>query len=63
MEPANLNGFQSIISKLLQLYCAWHWQQKDEKAIHSYHHKSSVGLKLTGRKSFSRMSSSLQERF
>ena len=35
MEVAIINGFHSVIYKLLQLYCAQHLQQKDEKAIDS----------------------------
>ena len=110
MEAAIFNGFQSVISKLLQLYCAEHLQQRDEKAIDSCHEKSSIAdnnkvsykkeiiwdiygkrtsdilekgiadatdsddfyakllsleprwKKLTARKSFSRVSSSLQEK-
>ena len=42
MEAAIFNGFQSIISKLLQLYCARYLQQRDEKAIDSCHQKSSI---------------------
>ena len=42
MEAAIFNGFQSVISKLLQLYCARHLQQRDEKAIDSCHQKSSI---------------------
>ena len=42
MEAAIFNGFQGVISKLLQLYCAQHLQQRDEKAIDSCHQKSSV---------------------
>ena len=42
MEAAIFNGFQSVISKLLQLYCARHLRQRDEKAIDSCHQKSSI---------------------
>ena len=42
MEAAIFNGFQSVISKLLQLYCARYLQQRDEKAIDSCHQKSSI---------------------
>ena len=35
MEVAIINGFHRVIYKLLQLYCAQHLQQKDEKAIDS----------------------------
>ena len=42
MEAAIFNGFQSAICKLLQLYCARHLQQRDEKAIDSCHQKSSI---------------------
>ena len=42
MEAAIFNGFQSVISKLLQLYCARHLQQRGEKAIDSCHQKSSI---------------------
>ena len=42
MEAAIFNGFQSVILKLLQVYCARHLQQRDEKAIDSCHQKSSI---------------------
>ena len=42
MEAAIFNGFQSVITKLSQLYCARHLQQRDEKAIDSCHQKSSI---------------------
>ena len=42
MEAAIFNGFQSAICKLLQLYCARHLQERDEKAIDSCHQKSSI---------------------
>ena len=35
VEAAVFNGFQSVICKLLQLYCPQHLQQRDEKAIDS----------------------------
>ena len=42
MEAAIFSGFHSVISKLLQLYCLRHLQQRDEKAIDSCHQKSSI---------------------
>ena len=42
IEDAIFNGFQSVICKLLQLYCARHLKQRDEKAIDSCHQKSSI---------------------
>ena len=42
MEAAIFSGFHSVISKLLQLYCSRHLQQRDEKAIDSCHQKSST---------------------
>lgn len=62
MDSAIFNGFQSVICKLFYLYRAQHLQQKDEKATESWHQTSSVGLKLTTRKSLSRVSLSLQVR-
>ena len=37
METSILNGFQSIICKLLPLYCAQHLHQRDEKRTDNYH--------------------------
>ena len=54
IDVAIFNGFQSIIKKLLQLYCARHLQQRDEKAV------SSDSFQLTTRKRFSGVSSSRQ---
>ena len=42
MKAAIFNGFQSVISKLLQLYCVRYLQQRDEKTIDSCHQKSSI---------------------
>ena len=36
MELVIFNRFQSVIYKLLQLYCTRHLQQGDEKAVNSY---------------------------
>ena len=41
MEAAIFNGFQSVVCKLLQLYCARYLQQRDEKVIDCCHQKSS----------------------
>ena len=41
-EAAIFNGLQSVICKLLQLYCAQHLQQREEKATDSCHQKSSI---------------------
>ena len=35
IEIAIVNGFQSIVYKLLQQYCARHVQQRDKKAMNS----------------------------
>ena len=45
MEAAIFNGFQRVICKLLQLYCARHSTERDEKAIDSCHQKSSIADK------------------
>ena len=41
-EAEFFNGFQSIICKLLQLYFARHFQQRDGKIIDSFHEKRSI---------------------
>ena len=41
MEAAIFNGFQSVVCKLLQMYCARYLQQRDEKAIDCCHQKGS----------------------
>ena len=41
MEAAIFNGFQSVVCKLLQLYCARYLQQRDEKVIDCCHQKGS----------------------
>lgn len=60
MKGVTFNGFPSVICKFWQLFSAQNLQQRDENAIDSCHHRSSVGLKLTTRKIFFRVSSSLQ---
>ena len=35
IEIAVFSGFQSIVCKLLQLYCSRHVQQRDKKAMNS----------------------------
>ena len=42
MGAAIFNGFQSVICKLLQLYCSQQLHQRDEKAFDSSHQKSSI---------------------
>ena len=42
MEAAIFNGFQSVITKLLQLYCARHLQERDQLAIDKCHQKSKI---------------------
>ena len=39
METSVLNGFQSIICKLLPLYCAQHLHQRDKKRTDNYHRR------------------------
>ena len=49
MESAIFNGFQSIIPKLLQLYCVKHLQDRDKLAIDKCHGRSNIadGLKAS----------------
>ena len=42
MEAAIFNGFQSVITKLLQLYCANHLQDRDQLAIDKCNEKTKI---------------------